>query len=161
DIFRYFEETKPIFYPQIAIEQAGLGFIVCLLLAVLYFKTNCSPRRYSFKKISATVFSQRGLIHLSLWSVFFFIICVSNAVQPARVFSAFYLFLPATLFVGRKFQRAGFRFCKFCGACTIIGGLACCLFLTENSLGFLADALYVDQRQYDELENRIREYIPT
>jgi hypothetical protein len=128
---KYF--LPPVVYAQVAIEQAGLGFVVCIAF-VLIFLTSQAPVRPK----SAVLFSmpsRRFLIFGSLTLAFFHYMFFVNSDQPARLICVYYLLLLPAFFVGRSPREAIPWFLYKIGvAIAMMAGLYLALFLTENPL---------------------------
>jgi hypothetical protein len=149
----------PVYYSQVAVEQAGLGFIVVLLLAMLFLTTEARPPQNSDD--DDALISRRSLIFGALFLAFFHFLFFVNTDQPARLICPFYLLLLPAYFAGRSLRKKiPWRTLKMIVGAGMLTGLYLALFLTENSLfGFMP---FFDNRRHWEEKNEelVQELIP-
>jgi hypothetical protein len=134
-IDHYFEPDSLFYYRQIPVEQAGLGFVVCGMMALLYCATSLKGRGAHFLKSIGEGWSMRGFLSLALWMAFLYSLAVANTNQPARLNCAFYPLLLPTLFAGRVFRfkwlwKAG----KYLSGIAIFAGTCLILIFEVNPL---------------------------
>lgn len=132
----YYHQRVPVFFNEVAVQQAGLGFLVFLLLPVLFLLTkrdDSLPPRAPWVTRLFFVFVVVAFLHY-----LFFV----NSDQPARLICSFYLLLAPLFFVRRRFRNFGaWRGFKVLAATAMVLGLYLALCMTENPLFALVDGL--------------------
>jgi hypothetical protein len=138
----------PVIYSQVAIEQAGLGFIVSLAFVLIFLTTRARPT-------GSPLFSRRFWIFGGITVAFLHYMLFVGSDQAARLISPYYLLLLPALFVGREPRDyLPWYLYKLGVAAAMFAGLYLALFFTENPLAnyfpLFYERLYWDERFMEE-----------
>jgi len=142
---RYFEAPSPCYYTYVAIEQAGLGYLVLLGLGFAWAATR------KRKGDVAWAAARTRLIFFSLTGIAFLqFLAAAYTNQPARIMAVFYLLLTPMLLIGDVFvSHRLFRLSRLVAAFAMVMGLQLQLLETENPL-------FGSPRGYDRMREDAR-----
>ncbi len=151
DLLRhYYHEARPIFYVQVAVQQAGIGFLVTLLLVLFILLTRAAHTKTP-RLFSSAFMTRRTLIFFGVGIAFLHYLLFVSSDQPARLICTFYLLLTPAFFSRRPLRDwVPWHILRLFTGMAMLLGTCTMFFLAENPPLCLFHVL--EERRLDDIE---------
>jgi len=159
-LFDYYS-LEPVYYSNIAVEQAGLGFMVVMVLLLMFLATRAQKRIQPASREERRLNFMRKLIFAALGVAFLHYLFFVNSDQPARLICAYYLLLVPAFFSWRELRsKILWQVNKIMVGTAMVLGLGLEFFLTENPPINFFPAFEERLRWDNEYEQLSHRFIP-